>query len=74
MNTPKTPRITQNKSDGIWFISYYQDGKRIRKSLGTTDLVAAGIKYTEFTGFLPPPPTDVYNGSSRKSREQVHQV
>lgn len=50
----KTPKLNQNKRDGIWFISYYENGERIRNTLGTKDRMLAGLKFTQITGFPVP--------------------
>ena len=54
----KTPRLVQQKRDGIYFILSYENGKRKRKSLGTTDKRKAGLKFSLLTG-MPVPSDDV---------------
>ena len=50
----KTPKLIQRKRDGIWEVTYYHNNKRIRKSLGTRDKIAAGISFTQLTGYPVP--------------------
>ena len=50
----KTPKLVQRKRDGIWEVTYYHNNKRIRKSLGTRDKIAAGISFTQLTGYPVP--------------------
>ena len=54
----RTPKIYPNKRDGLWHISYYVDGKRKRKSLGTRDEVTATILASKLSG-LPVTPTAI---------------
>ena len=56
----QTPTLTQNSRDGKWYITYYENGKHKRKSLGTRDRIAACIKYTKLTGIIMP---TILNGS-----------
>ena len=46
----KTPKLIQRKRDGIFEASYYINGKRSRKSLGTTNKVEAVVRFAQITG------------------------